>query len=675
MENNNKNSIMSNVFATLQKIGKALFLPIAILPFAGLLLGIGSSFTNEMMLKTYNLTNILHPGTILYSIMLYFKNAGSIIFDNLPLIFALAIGLGMAEKEKGIATLSAGIFYIVMLVTINSCLVDSGLIVNGVVDSSVKRGAIANVVGIQTLQLGVFGGIIAGMIAAILCNKFYKMQLPDVLAFFSGIRFVPIICMFVAIITGIILFHTWPHIQSAIYALGGLVKGSGYIGTFIYGCIQRALIPFGLHHIFYMPFWQTGVGGSAMIDGALIEGAQNIFFAELASKNTVKFSVEACRFLTGPYAFMMGGLPGAAFAMYTTAKPENKKKVGSLLISTALTAFLTGITEPIEFTFLFVAPILYIIHVLFAGLAHMISHIMSICIGTTFSDGLIDFVLYGVLPGNAKTNWMIMVPIIILYFIIYYIVFAFIIKKLDLKTPGRGNDDDEIKLVTKAEYQEKMGISNANTSKNVDDPISQLILLGLGGKQNIENLDCCATRLRVTVKNENEVSKDVFKSTGAAGVIASGKGVQIIYGPKVSIIKSNLEEYMQNVDDDVRVEKSVKEEYITHNDIIVTINSEIDDEKVSNEVTVSSDKAVLKYTIKDSNGMHARPAANIVKFFSTFKNKINIKANDKEVIADSMLNIMSLGLKHNDTIDIIVNGSDNENVIKKIKEYLENNGI
>ena len=357
----------SVVFATAQQIGKSLFLPIAVLPFAGILLGIGSSFTNETTIATYGLSGILHPGTLLYSIMLMLNYAGNAIFSNLALIFALAVALGMAKKEKGVAVLSAGIFYLIMLTTINVLLTLNGSIVDGQIAEGVKEGAIANILGIQTLQMGVFGGIIAGLITAVLCNKFYKTQLPDALSFFAGTRFVPIVSMVFAIITGAILFVVWPIIQNGIYALGGLVQASGYFGTFLYGCIERALIPFGLHHIFYMPFWQTGVGGTAVIDGVTVMGAQNIFFAELASPNTVKFSVDACRFLTGKYPFMMGGLPGAALAMYVCARPEKKKEAGSLLFSVALTAFLTGVTEPIEFTFLFLAPALFAVHVVLAG--------------------------------------------------------------------------------------------------------------------------------------------------------------------------------------------------------------------------------------------------------------------------------------------------------------------
>ena len=539
------------IFAAAQQIGKSLFLPIAILPFAGILLGIGSSFTNETTIATYGLSGILHPGSLLYGLMMMLNYAGNAIFGNLALIFALAVALGMAKKEKGVAVLSSGIFYLVMLTTINVLLTLDGSIVDGQVADTVKDGAIASVLGIQTLQMGVFGGIIAGVIAAMLCNKFYKTQLPDALSFFAGTRFVPIVCMVFGIVTGAILFVVWPIVQNGIYALGGLVQASGYAGTFIYGCIERALIPFGLHHIFYMPFWQTGVGGSAVIDGINVMGAQNIFFAQLASPETTQFSVDACRFLTGKYPFMMGGLPGAALAMYVCARPEKKKQTGSLLFSVALTSFLTGVTEPIEFTFLFLAPALFAIHVVFAGLSFMPCHILNICVGTTFSDGLIDLILYGVLPGQAKSNWMMLIPVIAVYFVLYFFVFRFFILKWNLKTPGREDDGEEVRMISKEEYRQATGVGVAGgkaavAAANFDEK-SATILRGVGGVDNLVDIDCCATRLRLTLVDGGKVNEALLKSTGASGVVIKGAGIQVIYGPSVTIVKSNFEEFVEQV--------------------------------------------------------------------------------------------------------------------------------
>lgn len=537
------------IFAAAQQVGKSLFLPIAVLPFAGILLGIGSSFSNETTIATYGLQGVLHQGTLLYGLMLMLSYAGNAIFNNLALIFALAVALGMAKKEKGVAVMSAGIFYLVMLTTINTLLNLDGSIVDGVIADTVKDGAITTMLGIQTLQMGVFGGIVAGLIAAMLCNKFYKIKLPDALSFFAGTRFVPIASMATAVLTGAILYIVWPVIQEGIFQLGALVQASGYAGTFIYGCIERALIPFGLHHIFYLPFWQTGVGGTAVIDGVTVMGAQNIFFAELASPNTTRFSIDACRFLTGKYPFMMGGLPGAALAMYVTARPEKKKQAGSLLFSVALTAFLTGITEPIEFTFLFLAPALFVVHVVFAGLSFMTCHILNICVGTTFSDGLIDLVLYGILPGQAKSNWMTLIVVIAVYFVLYFFVFRFFILKWNLKTPGREADDEEMKLVTKDEYRQAtgVGLAGGKPAPADFDAKSAAILKGVGGVANLVDIDCCATRLRLTLVDSTGVDQGLLKSTGASGVVVKGAGIQVIYGPSVTIVKSNFEEFVEKV--------------------------------------------------------------------------------------------------------------------------------
>ncbi|MBQ7534997.1 MAG: PTS transporter subunit EIIC [Stomatobaculum sp.] len=548
-----KQSGGSSVFAAAQQVGKSLFLPIAVLPFAGILLGIGSSFTNPTTIATYGLSGVLHEGALIYNFFMMLNSAGNAIFGNLALVFALAVALGMAQKEKGVAVLGSAIFYLIMLTTINTLLTIDGSIVDGAVAPHVKEGAIASMLGIQTLQMGVFGGIIAGLCAASLCNRFYKTQLPDALSFFAGTRFVPIVCMVFGIVAGAILYVVWPIIQNVIFALGGIVQASGLFGTFIYGCIERALIPFGLHHIFYMPFWQTGVGGTAVIDGNTVMGAQNIFFAELASPNTTKFSVDACRFLTGKYPFMMGGLPGAALAMYSCARPEKKKVVGSLLFSVALTSFLTGVTEPIEFTFLFLAPALFAIHVGFAGLAFAICHALKICVGTTFSDGLIDLILYGVLPGQAKSNWMMLLPVLAFYFALYFFVFRFFILKWDLKTPGREGDDEEAHLVSKDEYRQKTGVGvaggKAAVNANADyDVKSSNILRGIGGLNNLDgDIDCCATRLRLTLKDAANVDQVLLKETGASGIVVKGNGIQVIYGPSVTIVKSNFEEFVEKV--------------------------------------------------------------------------------------------------------------------------------
>ena len=398
--------------------------------------------------------------------------------------------------------------------------------------------------GITTLQMGVFGGIVVGLGVAALHNKFYKIELPQVLAFFGGTRFVPIVSSIVYLVVGIAMFYIWPVVQSGIAALGALVLASGYAGTFIYGLLERALIPFGLHHVFYMPFWQTAVGGTAIIDGVTVTGAQNIFFAELASKSITVFSVSATRFMAGKFPFMMFGLPGAALAMYQCAKPEKKKVAGGLLLSAALTAFLTGITEPLEFTFIFVALPMYAVHCVLAGLSFMLMHILNVGVGMTFSGGLIDLVLFGVMQGNAKTHWVWVVVVGAVYFVLYYIIFRFMISKFDYKTPGR-DDAEEVKLYTRADVNARSAASGS-TAPAGDDPVSALIVEGLGGADNLSDVDCCATRLRCTVKDVALVKQDVLKASGASGVICKGDGVQVVYGPKVAVIKAKLEDYLEN---------------------------------------------------------------------------------------------------------------------------------
>lgn len=351
------------IFGVLQRVGRSFMLPIAILPIAGLLLGIGSSFTNETTIATYGLSNILSEGTLLHALLVIMNNVGSAVFDNLPLLFAVGVAIGMAKKEKEVSALSSVIAFFVMNTAINAMLILNGKILeNGEIAENVLEGTIASSCGILTLQMGVFGGIIVGLGVAALHNRFYKISLPNALSFFGGTRFVPIISTIVYMFVGILLYFIWPTVQNGIYALGGLVTGSGYIGTLIFGLVKRALIPFGLHHVFYMPFWQTAVGGTMDVAGQMVQGGQNIFFAQLAdSANITHFSADATRYFSGEFIFMIFGLPGAALAMYQCAKPEKKKAAGGLLLSASLAAMMTGITEPIEFSFLFVAPALFVV--------------------------------------------------------------------------------------------------------------------------------------------------------------------------------------------------------------------------------------------------------------------------------------------------------------------------
>lgn len=543
------------IFGILQRVGRSFMLPIAILPVAGLLLGIGSSFTNETMLETYGLMRILGPGTIFAAVFEVMSEAGNVVFANLPILFAMGVAIGMAKKEKEVAALSAAIAFFIMHASISALIT-----INGGTEAMLA-GAVTSVCGITSLQMGVFGGILVGLGVAALHNRFYKIELPQVLSFFGGSRFVPIISALVYTGVGILMFFIWPAIQKGIYTVGDLVLNSGYAGTWVYGFMERLLIPFGLHHVFYLPFWQTAVGGTLEVGGRVVEGAQNIFFAQLADPSVTKYAVSATRFMSGKFPLMIFGLPGAALAMYKTAAPEKRKAAGGLLLSAALTAMITGITEPLEFTFLFVAPALYGIHCILAGFAYMLMHVFEVGVGMTFSGGLIDLTLFGIMQGNAKTNWIWIVIVGIGYFIVYYVLFYYLIRRFDLKTPGRDNND-EVKLYRRSDvdarkHGENVGEQGSGNGRNPDvfrnqSPqmeTSRLICEGLGGKANISDVDCCATRLRCTVYDAALVKEDILRASGASGVVKKGNGVQVIYGPKVSVIKSNLEDYLEGDDE------------------------------------------------------------------------------------------------------------------------------
>ena len=526
------------IFGVLQRVGRSFMLPIAILPVAGLFLGIGGSLTNETMLEAYGLMGLLGPGTFANAILQVLNSAGSVVFNNLPIIFAMGVAIGMAKQEKEVAALASAIAFFIMHATIGAMI--------GAFGAPDLAGATADVLGMTSLQMGVFGGILVGLGTAALHNRFYKIQLPQVLSFFSGTRFVPIISSAVYLLVGIAMYYIWPTIQIGINALGGFVLASGYAGTWLYGFIERALIPFGLHHVFYIPFWQTAVGGTATVAGHLVEGAQNIFFAELATPGIEHFSVAATRFMSGKFPLMIFGLPGAALAMYRCARPENRKVVGGLLLSAALTSMITGITEPLEFTFLFVAPAMYIVHCVFAGAAYMLMHIFNVGVGMTFSGGLIDLTLFGIMQGNAKTSWIWVVIVGAVYFVLYFLVFSFMIKKFNFMTPGREENASEIKLYTRQDVDAQKKGAEGTKGGNSDDALSAEIVRGLGGKDNISDVDCCITRLRCTVKDPAKVDQQLLKASGASGVLCKGQGVQVVYGPRVSVIKSDLEAYLKS---------------------------------------------------------------------------------------------------------------------------------
>ncbi|MBB6213751.1 PTS transporter subunit EIIC (plasmid) [Borreliella californiensis] len=533
-----------SIFTILQKIGKAFMLPIALLPAAGILLGIGGAFTNETMIQAYGLEGVLGKGTVASSILYLMKYTGEVIFANLPLMFAAAIPIGLAKVEKGTAALAGVVGFLVMHQTINGILYIQeitpesaslkALLELGMPETvaTAKSQEYTNVLGIFSLQMSVMGGLIAGFVAVFLHNRFHNIQLPTFLAFFGGTRFVPIITTITMFVVGIFLTFTWPFIQGAMTSFGRIVEQSGLFGTFAYGAIKRSLIPFGLHHIFYLPFWQTAVGGTLEINEELISGAQNIFFKQLADPNTVHFEVaKGTRFFSGEFVVMIFGLPGAALAMYHTSKPENKKTVASLLLSASFTSMLTGITEPLEFAFLFAAPALYyFIYVPLFGLAYLLTHLLNVGVGLTFSGGFIDMFLFGILQGNSKTNW-IAIPILgIFYFIGFYFIFKFAIMKFNLKTIGREDEEMEKDMVS-----EKTSLSETASK----------VLEGLGGKDNITYIDACASRLRVNLKQIEFIKSDAyFKNLGASGILKKGNSVQIVFGGLSDNIKMEIDKLM-----------------------------------------------------------------------------------------------------------------------------------
>lgn len=544
---------------TLQRIGKAIMLPIAALPIAGILLGIGgallgiSGLNNPPAVYEPLIAFVNIP--VVTAILTIMKNIGDIIFGNLPILFAVGVAVGLANKDKGTAAL-ASVFGFIVMNQVVSTLLALGYTQLGVVtpDNVGEFGTyVTTNVGIFTLNMSVFGGIITGIVTSILHNKFYNIELPQVIGFFSGSRFVPIITALVMALVGAILAFAWPVVQNGISIIAELVKNAGAIGTFFYGVIERALIPFGLHHVFYTPFWfGSFVEANVIIDGTqqVIAGANTAYFAQLssmtdlvgASADTMSNIVAGTtRFMAGKFPFMMFGLPAAAFAMYKCAHPTKKKVVGSLLLAAAVTSFLTGITEPLEFTFLFVAPVLYGVHCLLAGLSFMLMDVLNVFVGMTFSGGFIDFSLFGLLPAGAgvPTKWFMIVLVGLVYAVIYYFLFTFMIKKFNLKTPGRDADEKDTKLFTKKDFQ---------ATSSGDEIIEKAphVLEALGGESNIVSVDACITRLRVEVKDKSKVDKKALRNLGAAGVVEVGNGIQAIFGAKANSYKNEINTILGN---------------------------------------------------------------------------------------------------------------------------------
>lgn len=514
-------------FGFAQKLGKAILLPISILPVAGLFLGIAASLTNGAVIEAYPIL-----GTPALQAFLKILNAiGNSVFTALPLIFAVGIAVGLAKKDKGTAGLAAVVGYFVLITTINALLaVTNRLPEPGVDPRTLGLGA---QFGIMTLQMGVFGGVLAGIYTAWVHNRYYKLKLPEFLAFFGGSRSVPIITTVVGAIFGVIMFFVWPAIGNAIAAFGILASKAGIFGAFIYGLLLRTLYIFGLHHVFYLPFWTTAAGGTAVVAGQTVYGWQNIFLAQLADPSTTQFFGNIALYNSGRYVHMLFTLPAVCLAMYH-AIPDAKKRKQTLgfIVSIALTCFITGVTEPISFALLFANPILFIGEALLFASGFLATAITGTTIGSTFSAGLIEFLLFGVFQGNSKTGFIWILIIGIPFAIVTYFLFKFLITKLNAKTPGREGDNEEAEKNIKTTYQ-------SGQAKDIID--------ALGGMANIEDLDNCATRLRVNVKKMAEVDIEALKKTGAINTLVRGKNVQVIYGPSVNIIRVEIDEYIDKL--------------------------------------------------------------------------------------------------------------------------------
>lgn len=490
------------MFKQLQKIGKAFMLPIAILPAAGLLLGIGGAFSSSATIAAYPLLNV----PWLQAAFKVMSAAGNVVFANLPMLLCIGLCIGLARRDKGVAALAGIVGYLVMTATSSTLL------------------SIFNPDG-AAIDTGVIGALVIGLVAVTLHNRYQNIQLPQVLGFFGGSRFVPIVTSLAAIFVGSLFYIVWPPFQQLLVRAGEVISAAGVFGTFFYGFLMRLCGAIGLHHMIYPMFWYTELGGTAVVAGHSVVGAQNIFFAQLADPNHTGLFTEGTRFFAGRFATMMFGLPAAALAMYHCVPKERREKYAGLFLGVALTSFLTGITEPLEYMFLFVCPPLYVLHSFFDGISFLVADILNIRIGNTFSGGFIDFFLFGIMQGNAKTNWLLEIPVGVAWFALYYLSFRFLITKFDIKTPGR---DEEAATIEEPKAPAKGDLA--------DD--AKVIVEALGGPENIEDVDACITRLRVGVKDPAKVDHDAFKQLGAAGVLDVDGGIQAVFGAKAILYKT-----------------------------------------------------------------------------------------------------------------------------------------
>lgn len=518
-----RNSVpKATLWEFLQNLGKTFMLPVALLAFSGILLGIGSSFSGTALLETLPFLDNVY----LQALFTWMTKLGLVTFIYLPVMFAIAIPMGLAREEKGVAAFAGFVSFATLNLTINFYLTMAGVIGN---PEAMAAYGVKSILGIESIDTGILGAVFVGVLAAKLHSRFYTIKLPDALGFFGGPRFVPIITVLVTGFVGLFVPLVWPWLASAIQGLGNAISSAGAFGPMLFGTGERLLLPLGLHHILVALVRFTEVGGVMFVDGQQVSGALNIFYAQLAAGEN--FSVEATRFLSqGKMPAFLGGLPGAALAMYHCCAPENRGKIKALLLSGFVACFVGGITEPLEFLFLFIAPMLFMFHAIMTGLGFMLMGLLDVTIGNT--DGnIIDFFIFGIMQGT-QTKWYLVPIVAAAWFAIYYAVFRFAIIRFNLKTPGR-------------EVNEQV-IAEAVTGSDVTaDAQAEVIMQALGGAQNILSLDNCITRLRLSVNDISLIDEDVLKANGALAVIKLDvHNLQVVIGPKVHLVKNQLQQLM-----------------------------------------------------------------------------------------------------------------------------------
>ena len=534
------------LFNSMQKFSRAMFIPVLILPIAGLLIAIGNLFTNPGLLELFPIMDnsiTTGFGTILSSSLVS-------ILSNLGLIFAVGIAVGLADKKRAEAGFTTVLAYLVFIYAMNAFMTLNGTLAD---PESLRGTGQAMVLGVQILDMGVFLGIILGIIAALVHNRYADKEFDNALQIYGGSRFVFIVLIPIVVLLAIGFSYVWPIVQGGINSLGGFITNSGNFGLMLYGMLERLLIPTGLHHLVYTPFLYTSLGGVAEVGGVVFEGSRNIYFAEMADSTVSMLSQSVIWDARG--ISKMFGLIGASLAMYHTAKPENKTRAKSLLIPAAFTSFIAGVTEPIEFSFMFVAPILFVIHSVLSGLSMVVLNLLNVrAIGP---NGFIDFLLYNVPLGFEKTRWPYYILVGLLFFVLYYVIFRFAITKFNLKTLGREDNPEDTRLYSKKDFEEK-GKNQGQApgemkDETVDGELSQAatIVAALGGADNISTLTNCYSRLRLTVEEPAKVDEARLKNeTGATGVMINDKNVHVVYGLQVNKVRRSVDEYLGRTPED-----------------------------------------------------------------------------------------------------------------------------